>query len=69
MVGFLVTISYCTVDTTVVPPFTGPSAEWTPAIPGHNLNVNIPLMRGHLVDADSGQDILVLVRAKADNLK
>ena len=30
-------------------------------------HVNVPLMRGHLVNADSGQDILVSVPAKADS--
>ena len=30
-------------------------------------HVNIPLMRGHLVNVDSGQDILVYVPSKADS--
>ena len=32
-------------------------------------HVNVPLMGGHLVDADSGQDILVFIPAKLPRLK
>ena len=53
---------------TVVPAFNGPSDERTPAMAGHFLNdiekvsltmyglfyhVNVPLMRGHLVNAET----------------
>ena len=34
---------------------------------GPFYHVNVPLMRGHLVNADSGQDILFFVPAKADS--
>ena len=52
------------VGITVVPAFTGPSDERTPAMSGHFLNVrmlmSIDPMRGHLMNADSGHNILVI---------